>query len=29
MENVNIVLAGNMLKYRKKSGLSQDELHKS
>lgn len=28
MENVNIVLAGNILKYRKKSGLSQDELAK-
>ena len=26
MENVNIVLAANILKYRKKSGLSQDEL---
>jgi len=26
MENVNIVLASNILKYRKKSGLSQDEL---
>ena len=26
MENVNIVLATNILKYRKKSGLSQDEL---
>ena len=26
MENVNIVLAENILKYRKKSGLSQDEL---
>lgn len=26
MENVNIVLAVNILKYRKKSGLSQDEL---
>ena len=28
MENVNIVLAANILKYRKKSGLSQDELAK-
>ena len=26
MENINIVLAANILKYRKKSGLSQDEL---
>lgn len=26
MENVNIILAANILKYRKKSGLSQDEL---
>ena len=26
MENVNIVLAANIFKYRKKSGLSQDEL---
>ena len=26
MENVNIVLAANILKYRKKSGLSQEEL---
>ena len=26
MENVNIVLATNILKYRKKSGLSQEEL---
>ena len=26
MENVNITLAANILKYRKKSGLSQDEL---
>ena len=26
MENVNIVLAANILKYRKKNGLSQDEL---
>lgn len=26
MENVNIVLATNILKYRKKNGLSQDEL---
>ncbi len=26
MENVNIVLAANILKYRKKSGMSQDEL---
>ncbi len=26
MENVNIVLAANILKYRKKSGLSQDAL---
>ena len=26
MENVNIVLAANILKYRKRSGLSQDEL---
>ena len=26
MENVNIVLAANILRYRKKSGLSQDEL---
>ena len=26
MENVNIVLAANILKYRKKSGLSQDDL---
>ena len=26
MENVNIVLAANILKYRKKSGLSQGEL---
>ena len=26
MENVNIILAGNILKYRKKSGLSQEEL---
>ena len=26
MENVNIVLAANILKYRRKSGLSQDEL---
>ena len=26
MENINIVLAANILKYRKKSGLSQEEL---
>ena len=26
MENINIILAANILKYRKKSGLSQDEL---
>ena len=26
MENVNIVLAANILKYRKKSGLNQEEL---
>lgn len=26
MENVNIVLAANILKFRKKSGLSQEEL---
>ena len=26
MENVNIVLAANILKYRKKKGLSQEEL---
>ena len=26
VENVNIVLAANILKYRKKSGLSQEEL---
>lgn len=26
MENVNIVLAANILKYRKRGGLSQDEL---
>ena len=26
MENINITLAANILKYRKKSGLSQDEL---
>ena len=26
MENVNVVLAANILKYRKKSGFSQDEL---
>ena len=26
MENVNIVLAANILKYRKKSGLSQEEF---
>ena len=26
MENVNIVLAANILKHRKRSGLSQDEL---
>ena len=26
MENVNIVLAANILKYRKKNGLSQEEL---
>ncbi|MBQ7292215.1 MAG: helix-turn-helix domain-containing protein [Clostridia bacterium] len=26
MENVNVILAANILKYRKKSGLSQDEL---
>ena len=26
MENANIVLAANILKYRKKNGLSQDEL---
>jgi len=26
MENVNVVLAANILKYRKKSGLTQDEL---
>ena len=28
MENVNIVLAANILRYRKKSGLSQEELAK-
>ena len=26
VENINIILAGNILKYRKKSGLSQEEL---
>ena len=26
MENINIILAANILKYRKKSGLSQEEL---
>ena len=28
MENINIILAANILKYRKKSGLSQEELAK-
>ncbi|MBQ8496264.1 MAG: helix-turn-helix transcriptional regulator [Clostridia bacterium] len=26
MENVNVILAANILKYRKKNGLSQNEL---